>query len=27
VHLGCHANFPAGTTVTASAFISARRMR
>jgi hypothetical protein len=27
VHLGCQANFPAGTTVTASAFIRARRMR
>lgn len=27
VHLGCQANFPAGTTVAASAFIRARRMR
>jgi hypothetical protein len=27
VHLGCQANFPGGTTVTASAFIRARRMR
>jgi hypothetical protein len=27
VHLGCQANFPGGTTVTASAFIQARRAR
>lgn len=27
VHLGCQANFPGGTAVTASAFIRARRMR